>query len=450
MASWKLIVEDYGKIKSAEIEVAPLTMFVGDNNSGKSYLMALLWGIEKFGVEALIGEKYVETRESIELVEWFFEQIDITFENKRHEVSLGKIADTLELFLNEQLQINKKNLVTKIFNSKSADIGKMRIQLGDLQDIVLQFQLTDDSRLFYVSIDEKPGFGFYNNALKGEEYKKNDSLKRFLISGLYSVVLNIDIRENEKDNSIYLPAARTGFMLTKDIINKVGRKNTFNLSEEKEKITPFIRPINQFLDIIGDLSVDNLENEKNLKIVSDLENRMANGTIDFSAMPNREVQYVPIGHKKGIPLRLSSAVVTELSPLVLILKHKEDVKKFYYEEPEMCLHPQLQNEMAKVIGKMINSGIHMLITTHSDIILQHINNMIKLAKRDDREVICSKLGYSKLDLLSNEQVKVYQLRASKRGKTEVEQLACGECGFAVPTFNDALDKIMNEAYEIQG
>lgn len=30
MASWKLIVEDYGKIKSAEIEVAPLTLFVGD------------------------------------------------------------------------------------------------------------------------------------------------------------------------------------------------------------------------------------------------------------------------------------------------------------------------------------------------------------------------------------------------------------------------------------
>ena len=39
MAFWKLIVEDFGKIKSAEIEVAPLTLFVGDNNSGKSYLL---------------------------------------------------------------------------------------------------------------------------------------------------------------------------------------------------------------------------------------------------------------------------------------------------------------------------------------------------------------------------------------------------------------------------
>lgn len=33
---WKLKVKGYGKIKSAEIEIAPLTLFVGDNNSGKS------------------------------------------------------------------------------------------------------------------------------------------------------------------------------------------------------------------------------------------------------------------------------------------------------------------------------------------------------------------------------------------------------------------------------
>lgn len=74
MASWKLMVEDYGK--SAEIEIAPLTLFVGDNNSGKSYLLALLWGIEKFGVEALIGENYRNTEETKALIDWLFAQIE--------------------------------------------------------------------------------------------------------------------------------------------------------------------------------------------------------------------------------------------------------------------------------------------------------------------------------------------------------------------------------------
>ena len=54
---WKLKVKEYGKIGSAEIEMTPLTLFVGDNNSGKSYLMSLLWGIQNLGIEALIGSK---------------------------------------------------------------------------------------------------------------------------------------------------------------------------------------------------------------------------------------------------------------------------------------------------------------------------------------------------------------------------------------------------------
>lgn len=450
MASWKLIVEDYGKIKSAEIEVAPLTMFVGDNNSGKSYLLALLWGIEKFGVEALIGDEYVDTEEVKPLVDWLCEQIDVTVKKQKHEVSLGQMSNTLEVFLNAQLRKNKNNLVTKIFNSKSAEIGNLKIELGDLNDKIFSFELGYAQEFFQMIDDNRKGFGFNGNLVVDKSYKEQKFLIWFLIQGIYSSILNISTEESGTDESIYLPAARTGFMLTKDIINKVGRKNTFNLTEEKEAITPFIRPINQFLDIIGDLSVETFGNEKNLKLASDLENEMANGTIEFSALPNREVQYIPMGYKKSIPLRLSSAVVTELSPLILILKHKRHVERFYYEEPEMCLHPQLQNIMGKIIGRMINSGIQMVITTHSDIMLQHINNMIKLSKRDDCEEICKKLGYGEIDLLSNNQVKVYQLRTSKRGKTEVVQLKCGENGFAVPTFNDALDKIMNEAYEIQG
>ena len=40
-----LTIEEFGKIKRAKLKVAPFTLFVGDNNSGKSYLLSLLWGI---------------------------------------------------------------------------------------------------------------------------------------------------------------------------------------------------------------------------------------------------------------------------------------------------------------------------------------------------------------------------------------------------------------------
>ncbi|MDO6994469.1 AAA family ATPase, partial [Brachyspira innocens] len=40
-----IYVKNFAKIKEAEIELSPFTLFVGDNNSGKSYLASLVWYI---------------------------------------------------------------------------------------------------------------------------------------------------------------------------------------------------------------------------------------------------------------------------------------------------------------------------------------------------------------------------------------------------------------------
>lgn len=46
-----------------------------------------------------------------------------------------------------------------------------------------------------------------------------------------------------------------------------------------------------------------------------------------------------------------------------------------YEEPETCLHPQLQLQMGRLLIRMVRQGITVVATTHSDIILQHVNNI---------------------------------------------------------------------------
>lgn len=82
MASWKLCVEDYGKIKSAEMECAPLTLIVGDNNCGKSYLMSLLWGIKNIGAIHLFEKRDAEINEEERLLkDWISQQINLAFEN---------------------------------------------------------------------------------------------------------------------------------------------------------------------------------------------------------------------------------------------------------------------------------------------------------------------------------------------------------------------------------
>lgn len=450
MASWKLRVENYGKIKSAEIEIAPLTLFVGDNNSGKSYLMSLLWGIENLGVEALLGSEYLESEETDELSEWLISQMKTAIQKKKHIAPLEDISEMLSNVLNKGLEKNKDNFVRRIFNSDNVSIGKLSIDLGDFKGRSLDIELNEQTELLSLSIDSREALEVHRTIVESKTLKERRYFNSILIQVLYKSIMGIKIVESDTQRIIYLPAARTGFMLTKDIINKVGRNNTFNLPDDREKFTPFVRPINNFLDIMGDLTVGQKKNENYIHLAEDIEHEMTDGTIEFSDMPNKEVMYVPDGHKKGIPLRLVSAVVTELCPLILILKHSDNIARFYYEEPEMCLHPQLQSRMGKVIARIVNAGIGMVITTHSDIILQHINNMIKLQNRKDCDEICDRLHYGKEDLLNCDQVRVYQLKARAKGKTVVEELSCGENGFIVPTFNDALDSIMSEAYEIQG
>lgn len=441
-------VLEYGKIKSAEIEVSPLTLFVGDNNSGKSYLMALLWGIQNLGVSELISSVLrEETKLEHELIGWIRAQVALACEQGEHIAQVCEIEKELQAFLREGLRQNKDNLVKKIFNSSDVKIKDLQIELKDLDKISLTFTKLKDrwgsEELDSLRIKNNTGTE-YTIKLSEIEWGYQNNL---IICMILSLAMEISIGEvNGIYENIYLPAARTGFMLTKDIINKAGRNAAFNIGVQQEEMIPFIRPINQFLDVMNDLSFDSKGDRGAAAIAEYLENYMAEGTVEMSTLPNKEVLYVPAGQEKGIPLRIVSAVVTEISPLILILKHKKRVKGLFYEEPEMCLHPQLQQKIARGICRLASAGVKMTLTTHSDIILQHINNMIRLSERQDAERICSELGYDSGDLLKAEEVKVYQLKSNAGEGTKVEELPCGKNGFAVPTFNDALDRIMEEAF----
>ena len=447
---WRLRVSGYGKIESAEIETAPMTLFVGDNNSGKSYLMSLLWGIRNLGEELLYADENAEKTEAdARLSCWVKKQVEMAREQGVYTVPASEIGDELQIVLQERVKQNRDRFVKAIFNSSDVEIEEMQIELTELEDISLNFRFQEFSKSKgSVSVDTgSSGVGLVLSKKEQATGILEEKTYRYFAKRLMILLLNSN--DGWLNSDIYFPAARTGFMLTKDIINKVSRRTTFNVIAEQETMVPFVRPINQFLDVINDLAFDGKSNDDFAEIVQYLESSMADGTVEMSALPNKEAMYVPSGKMSGMPLRITSAVVTELSPLILILKHKRDVGALFYEEPEMCLHPQLQQKMGRVLCKMVNAGVQMNVTTHSDIILQHVNNMIRLSEREDREEICRQLGYTARDLLSPQKVKVYQLKAVPGGKTKVEELSCGENGFAVPTFNDALDRIMDEAYVIQ-
>lgn len=456
MYRWKLKVEGYGKIRSATIEMKPFLAFVGDNNSGKSYLLSLIWGIFTIGRRNLYHNADVlQTPEWEKCRTWLVsayeaeEELDLDI--KGHRTLINTV-------LNQLVELNKDNFVRELFNFDGMAIKKLEIELSEEIKLELHTVRENDKKW----LEAETEYNLYKTR-RTDDKADASHLFGFIIRAWLCGEAFTPFDKPVYDEEIaYLPAARTGFMLTKDIINRVGRNQTFNyvssgnsgksvMNEEIDDaeafpVQPFVRPINHFLNIMTELSADKIGEHKDL--VQFIEANMTKGKIDFSSLPGKEVRYRPNGVQEDMPLRIASAVVTEISPLALLLAHKPDLKGIFYEEPEMCLHPQLQQQMGRLLIRMVNQELPIVITTHSDIILQHINNMIKLDSLKNKQELQSNFGYEEADLLSADQIGLYQLQ-DQGMYSDVSELTAGRYGFEVPTFNDALDKLLEEVYSFQ-
>lgn len=114
----------------------------------------------------------------------------------------------------------------------------------------------------------------------------------------------------------------------------------------------------------------------------------------------------------------------------------------------MCLHPGLQHEMGKLLVRLVNHGLCMIATTHSDIIVQHINNMCRLKAMSSPGELLEKLGLSEEDVIDLEKIAIYQFTDMGEYAT-VEKLIPKDGQFQVETFSDALMEILEQTSEVQ-
>jgi predicted ATPase len=79
-------------------------------------------------------------------------------------------------------------------------------------------------------------------------------------------------------------------------------------------------------------------------------------------------------------------------------------------KPELCLDARNQRIMARLIAYLVNIGIKVFITTHSDYIIKELNLLIMLNKDDNRiEEIAEKYGYQKCYLINSAKIKAYMV-----------------------------------------
>jgi len=121
------------------------------------------------------------------------------------------------------------------------------------------------------------------------------------------------------------------------------------------------------------------------------------------------------------------------------------------DEPELNLHPKNQRLMARLIARLVNAGIKVLITTHSDYIIKEFNVLImmhqstKYAKRVQREN-----NYDDEEVLDPTRVRAYTTEvvqpdpnataenASRRSITLKRSSIEPDMGIEVDTIDDSI------------
>lgn len=257
---------------------------------------------------------------------------------------------------------------------------------------------------------------------------------------------------------LYFPASRTGFMHTYRAIIGNQRDNAENNEEidfefvdknDKYQIagTNLTLPTILFLEKLQKLTLDE---DKRIKYEDEI-NFLNENILEGNVLKNSYEQYefIPKDSDKGIPLHVTSSLVAELSPIVMFLSSSFDSDLWIIEEIESHLHPKIQLEVARFLVRLYNKQKCIWITTHSDSLIQKVNNLITLSLRNDKKRILNSLGFSDNDIFSNvDEISTYQFQSNK-GSTSVEKLEMEPYGFEISSFNNTLEKLIIETSEIQ-
>jgi AAA15 family ATPase/GTPase len=54
------------------------------------------------------------------------------------------------------------------------------------------------------------------------------------------------------------------------------------------------------------------------------------------------------------------------------------------DEPEMNAHPQAQLRTVELLARLVNSGVSVVVTTHSPYFIDHLNNLIEGSRANER------------------------------------------------------------------
>jgi len=235
------------------------------------------------------------------------------------------------------------------------------------------------------------------------------------------------------------------------------------LTEQNLATREVIWPVSSFISmlntIFGNRSRDREEREKQagrdprikryIELAQVLENQVLAGSVYLSTPepdPRREVLFQPT-QNSNLEIPIVSSMVKELSPLVLYLRYlARPGELLIIDEPEMNLHPAAQVKIIEFLAMLVNAGLHVLITTHSTYVIDHLVNLIDAQKhKNQNDIVEVFLLEQKEAFLAQEKVSVYLVEDN-----EIKNVLDSEGIIDWKTFSDVTALVERIHFELLG
>ncbi len=428
----KLRFRNLGVIDEAVIDITkPFIIFTGPNGTGKTYLSYVLSDLPR-QVGGTFLMYVMRDKDKKNLFREIFDPSRLDTES----IITGKL-DPEVLFLLFQkvvsdvekgtlfsLNIQQKN--RKPFSMEIAtSLKQWKRELYNLKlDCGFSLQLIKEPKSFNYTIIPRNGYRTRRDRKEDEPFEISLFFSSLFFGGA--------------SNASMFTAERTGIAL-------FSKELAVSRLQANSQVNPprYPYPISKELAENEDRASYRKRSSGYEDLAAEIESMILKG--DIRTNSDGELQIKTGG--KLFDISVASSTVKALSDIVFYIRHRASMmSRLIIDEPEIHLHPDNQLILTRIFAKMINRGLRLTISTHSDYIIRELNNLIMLHYTGpDFAEVAKRLGYEVTDSLDAKLVQPYLFEWKANGKVRTTAIKVGKDGFSVKSIDTAIAKLNESA-----
>jgi hypothetical protein len=459
----RIRIENLGPIRSGEFELRPLTIFIGPNNSGKTYAATAAYAL----VNALRFERRYRTHRIDDILFGRppFGQV------LSHSADNGTpLSDEIRNQVHARLEVIRQRAESNLhvgFLDAFATDNLAGLGTAPHSDQNLRVSLMDH-------VTGQPVIGVRANPIAGEPFivldvnalvklKARDSTEggpRAAYDGFPDDEIANELWGDllsdlglPLGDGLYLPSGRLGIIqgwtvLASSAIGSL-RQRASRVRDELPPLPGVFADYLQRLVWLGTWDRPRSDYPEHFKAAAGLlESQVLEGQI---VRERTALSVMRLRYRSGdldLPLDRASSMVGDLASLAIAMKEQlAQGDLLVIDEPEAHLHPENERLVAQVLARLARAKVRVLVPTHSSTIIHQITNLVRSGLLPDETR--HQLGFQSEDRLTPEQVGVYKFKRTHDGVLIEEVRYDPEFGFPEEGFYEVAEEISRETYQIE-